>query len=167
MLTAPTMENLQALKLDAMAVAWTAQQQQADLTALAFDERFGLLVDAEWLARENKRLAAPSRRPSSGSGQACIEDIDYPAAPRARQGGRPPARHLPLGRRAPQRDSRHRRDRHREDVRRRARWPSRRAARATAPIYRRASRLFDELALARADGSYIRLLGSSPASTSS
>ena len=25
-----------------MAAAWTAQQQQADLTALAFDERFGL-----------------------------------------------------------------------------------------------------------------------------
>jgi hypothetical protein len=48
MLTAPTMEHLQALKLDTMAAAWTAQQQQADLTALAFDDRFGLLVEAEW-----------------------------------------------------------------------------------------------------------------------
>ena len=37
MLTAPTMEQLQALKLGAMAAAWTAQQQQAEMTALAFE----------------------------------------------------------------------------------------------------------------------------------
>jgi IstB-like ATP binding protein len=57
MLTAPTLEKLQHLKLDAMAHAWSEQQQHAEMTSLAFDERFGLLVDAEWLARENKRLA--------------------------------------------------------------------------------------------------------------
>jgi hypothetical protein len=54
---APTLEQLHTLKLTAMAAAWTEQQHQADLTALAFDERFGLPVEAEWLARENKRLA--------------------------------------------------------------------------------------------------------------
>jgi hypothetical protein len=52
MLTAPTLEQLHALKLTAMAAAWTEQQHQADMTALAFDERFGLLVEAEGLARE-------------------------------------------------------------------------------------------------------------------
>jgi len=62
MLTAPTLEKLHALKLTAMAAAWTEQQHQADMTALAFDERFGLLVEAEWLARENKRLARTSTR---------------------------------------------------------------------------------------------------------
>ncbi len=67
MLNAPTLENLHALKLPAMAAAWTEQQHQADMTALAFDERFGLLVEAEWLARENKRLTRPCRRPSSSS----------------------------------------------------------------------------------------------------
>ena len=56
MLTAPTLDKLQALKLDAMAHAWSEQQQHAELTSLAFDERFGLLVDAEWLARDNKRV---------------------------------------------------------------------------------------------------------------
>jgi hypothetical protein len=50
------MEKLQSLKLVAMAAAWTAQQQEADLAALSFDERFGLLVEAEWCARENARL---------------------------------------------------------------------------------------------------------------
>lgn len=56
MLTAQTLEQLQALKLTAMAAAWTAQPQNAELSALSFDERFALLVDAEWRARENKRL---------------------------------------------------------------------------------------------------------------
>jgi hypothetical protein len=65
MLTVPTMEKLQALKLDAMAAAWIAQQQQADLTALAF-ERFGLLVEAEWGARENKRLVRLFKLLSNG-----------------------------------------------------------------------------------------------------
>ena len=37
MLNAPTLEQLQALKLAAMATAWTEQQQQAEMTALAFD----------------------------------------------------------------------------------------------------------------------------------
>ncbi len=31
---------------------WAAQQARPDLASLSFDERFGLLVDAEWLARE-------------------------------------------------------------------------------------------------------------------
>jgi len=35
MLTAPTLEKLHALKLDALAAAWTDQQQHADATALA------------------------------------------------------------------------------------------------------------------------------------
>ena len=64
MLNAPTLEQLHALKLPAMVTAWTEQQQQADMTALAFDERFALLVDAEWRARENTRLPAPCRTPS-------------------------------------------------------------------------------------------------------
>jgi hypothetical protein len=33
--------------LGAMAAAWNEQQGQADLTALAFDERFGLLVEGQ------------------------------------------------------------------------------------------------------------------------
>ena len=57
MLTEPTLEKLKALRLDAVAAAWVAQQQDAATSALSFDERLGLLVEAEWLARENKRLA--------------------------------------------------------------------------------------------------------------
>jgi hypothetical protein len=79
MLTAPTLEKLQTLKLAAMAAAWTEQQQHAEMTALAFDERFGLLVDAEWLARENKRLARALQDAKLKLSQACLEAVDYPA----------------------------------------------------------------------------------------
>ena len=79
MLSPPTMEQLQALKLTALAAAWTAQQQEASCTQLSFDERFALLVQAEWLARENARLTRTLRAARLKLGQACVEGIDYPA----------------------------------------------------------------------------------------
>jgi len=79
MLNAPTVEKLHALKLGAMAAAWHDQHGQADLTALAFDERFGLLVEAEWRVRENKRLARALQEAKLKIPQACVEAIDYPA----------------------------------------------------------------------------------------
>jgi hypothetical protein len=39
MLNAHTLEQLQALQLTAMAATWTTQPQNAELTALSFDER--------------------------------------------------------------------------------------------------------------------------------
>ena len=78
MLNEPTIEKLNALGLDAMAAAWHEQQQRPDVAALAFDERFGLLVDAEYTQRENKRLDRRLKEAKLRLGQACIEDIDYP-----------------------------------------------------------------------------------------
>ena len=60
-----------------MAAAWTEQQNKPDTIALSFDERFGLLVDAELLARENKRLMRRLREAKLRIARACIEDIDY------------------------------------------------------------------------------------------
>ena len=79
MLTEPTIEKLQQLRLAAMAASYLAQQQTPDRGELSFDERFGLLVDAEYLARENKRLATRLREAKLKLSQACVEDIDYPA----------------------------------------------------------------------------------------
>src|SRR5258706_11909847 len=81
MLTHPTVEKLKALRLDALATAWQAQQQDPALSAVPFDERLGLLVDAEWLARENKRLQTALRDAKLRLSQACVEDLDY-APPR-------------------------------------------------------------------------------------
>ena len=79
MLNEPTMDKLRALRLDSLAAAWAEQQKDPELGKLAFDERLGLLVDAEWLARENKRLARLLKEAKLRLGQACVEEIDYPA----------------------------------------------------------------------------------------
>ena len=156
MLTAPTLEKLHALKLDAMAAAWTEQQHQADMTALAFDERFGLLVEAEWLARENKRLARALHEAKLKLSEACIEAIDYPAR---RELDKAVMRQLATCRWV---------EEHHNVILvgatgvgksflacALAHQACRKGYRAG---YRRASRLFHELALARADGTYVRLL---------
>src|SRR3990172_4629625 len=78
MLNEPTMDKLRGLRLDAMAAAWAEQQKRTEMAKLAFDERFGLLVDAESLFRENRRLARLLKEAKLKLGQACVEDIDYP-----------------------------------------------------------------------------------------
>src|SRR5512146_2658612 len=77
MLREPTTEKLKAMRLDAMATTWSEQAGKPDVHNLAFDERFGMLVDAEWQHRENKRLAAALREAKLRLARACIEDIDY------------------------------------------------------------------------------------------
>ncbi|MDI6773442.1 MAG: IS21-like element helper ATPase IstB [bacterium] len=76
MLTQQTLQTLRELGLTGMADAYQAQLQDPDLHALSFDERLGLLVDREWSARQTRRLTrrlqeAKLRLP------AAIEDIDY------------------------------------------------------------------------------------------
>jgi hypothetical protein len=80
-----------------------------------------------------------------------------PGAPRAGEGDHPAARHLPLGRRAPD-DRDHRDDRNWEDLRRLRHLAQQACRKGFRAIYRRATRLNDELTLARADGSYAVLL---------
>jgi DNA replication protein DnaC len=157
MLNAPTLDQLHALKLDALAAAWTEQQHQADMTALAFDERFGLLVEAEWHARENKRFGRALQEAKLKLSQACIEAIDYPAR---RELDKAAIRQLATCRWI---------EEHHNVILvgatgtgksfigcALAHQACRKGYRAG---YRRASRLFHEFALARADGTYVRLLG--------
>jgi DNA replication protein DnaC len=75
MLNQPTLEKLRTLKLTGMADAF-AEQLEKPLLELDFETRLGLLIDREWYLRENRRL---SRRLSSAKLQqtACIEDIDF------------------------------------------------------------------------------------------
>jgi DNA replication protein DnaC len=157
MLNEPTLEKLQSLRFDGMAAAWSEQQQKhGDLASLSFDERFGLLVDAEWLHRQNKRLGRYLAEAKLRLSQACIEDIDYSSR---RQLDKAQIRSLATCRWIE--------ERHNVIVTGAtgvgktfiacalAQQACRKGYRA---LYRRASRLFDELALAQADGSYARLL---------
>ena len=76
MLMEQTLEKMNAMKLAGMTEALRQQLGSAQHSKLSFDERIGLLVDAEWLAREQKRLktrlhAAKLRYPAS------LEDVDF------------------------------------------------------------------------------------------
>ena len=157
MLTAPTLDKLQSLKLDAMAHAWSEQQQHAALTSLGFDERFGLLVDAEWLARDNKRVTRALKEAKLKFPHACLEAIDYPAR---RELDKAIIRQLATCRWVQE---------HHNVILVGATGTGKSfvacalAAHACRKgfraYYRRAPRLFHDLTLARADGTYIRLLG--------
>jgi DNA replication protein DnaC len=156
LLNEPTMDKMKTMRLDGMAAAWIEQQKQPEAATLSFDERLGLLVDAEWMHRENKRMERALREAKLRLAQACVEGIDYPA----------------------------RRELDKAVVRQLAscRWvhehqtilvtgatgvgksyvacalahqACRKGFRA---VYRRASRLFEELKLAHADGTYPRVL---------
>jgi DNA replication protein DnaC len=76
MLIEQTLDKLNAMKLGAMADACHHQLQTDEAAALGFEERFGLLVDAEWTAREQRKLqrrlhTAKLRHP------ATLEAVDF------------------------------------------------------------------------------------------
>ena len=156
MLREPTIEKLHAMRLRVMASTWLDQDRSPDTIALPFDERLAMLVDAEMLARENARLVKNLKDAKLRIADACMEGIDFP---RSREVDKAVVRTLAT-----------------------CRWISehqivivtgatgtgksyiacalahqacRKGLRA---MYRRVPRLFDELRLARADGSYPRLL---------
>jgi DNA replication protein DnaC len=157
MMAEPTIEKLHSLHLGAMAAAWTTQREDPKIHEIDFDSRFGMLVDAEHLSRDNKRLARALREAKLRIANACIEDVDY--APK-RELERALVRQLGTGA-----------------------WIGLHAnviitgatgtgksyvACALAQqacrigyraLYRRVPRLVEELALAHADGTYTRFLG--------
>jgi DNA replication protein DnaC len=76
MLNNTTLNQLYDLRLTAMAASLREQREQPDTGSLAFEERLGLLVEAEWLSRRTKRI----EKLTSQAGfrfEAALEDIDY------------------------------------------------------------------------------------------
>ena len=76
MLTQPTIEKLYTMKLNGMADAFRQQQEDTDIASLSFEERFALLVDQQWIWKENRALA---RRLASAKFKlsAAVADIDF------------------------------------------------------------------------------------------
>ena len=150
-----SIDKLRTLRLSGMARALEEQLHQPDIGRLAFDERLAMLIDREEIDRHNAALAQRLRLARLRQA-ACLEDIDYSqprgldrALMRSLGSGRWLAEHnnvLLLG-------------------------PSgagksfvacalgNQAARQGHSVrYQRLSRLLDELAMARAQGRYSRLL---------
>jgi len=76
MLIEQTIEKLYAMKLNGMVDALKDQLQQSASHDLSFEDRIALLVDRQWLWKEDrrmKRLLQNAHFKISG----CIEDIDY------------------------------------------------------------------------------------------
>lgn len=80
MLREPTLSRLRELRLRGMADAYIAQEESAQVAALTFEERLGLLVDAEWTHRRNNTLTRLLREARLRI-PACPEDVDF-ASPR-------------------------------------------------------------------------------------
>src|SRR5258708_14910526 len=76
MLTQQTLTRLHALKLDGMARAFEEQIGQPAAHGLAFEERFGLLVDREAAWRDTRRLERLLKQARLKYPAACMEDID-------------------------------------------------------------------------------------------
>ncbi len=57
MLHEQTIEKLYSLRLQGMAHALQEQMKQPDMAGLAFEERLAMLVDAQWLWKENRALS--------------------------------------------------------------------------------------------------------------
>lgn len=76
MLTHPTLEKLEILRLPGMLQALKEQLAMADIDDMSFEERLALLLDREANVRENRRLQTRLRKAKLRQ-NACIEDIDF------------------------------------------------------------------------------------------
>lgn len=71
-----TIEKLQRLKFKGMGKAFEEQLQMPQVKELSFEERFSFLVDRELTERENRKLTNRLRKAQLKE-TACIEDIDF------------------------------------------------------------------------------------------
>ena len=78
MLRHETTEKMNTMKLFGMVSSFEAQLSSSEYKELSFEERVGLMVDAEWTEREQRKLsrrlrAAKLRYP------ACLENVNFQA----------------------------------------------------------------------------------------
>lgn len=81
MLIQPTLDTLNQLKLHGMAIALSEQMTQTSAQSLPFEDRLGLLVERELTYRENRRLTRLLQLAQLKE-RAALEDLDF----RARRG---------------------------------------------------------------------------------
>jgi hypothetical protein len=77
MLNESTISKLHEMKLSVMAKTLHTQMGDIRCNDMAFEERLGLIVDAEWVARKNNRLTRLIRNAGYDLPDACVEDIEY------------------------------------------------------------------------------------------
>lgn len=71
-----TLEQLKTMKLTGMVEAWQQQQSSTSFHDLSFDERFTLLVEREYLRRQNQRLKRRLKQARLPM-QATLDAVDF------------------------------------------------------------------------------------------
>lgn len=77
MLDNNTISKLRDMKMGVMASALDNQLGDSNFHELSFEERVGLLVDAEWTSRRNNRQTRLLRNAGFSIPEASLEDIEY------------------------------------------------------------------------------------------
>jgi DNA replication protein DnaC len=77
--TQQTIDKLQEMKLFGILKAIEEQKREPSVRDLSFEERLALLVEREWLMRQDRQLARRLKKARMKL-QARIEDIDYQAS---------------------------------------------------------------------------------------
>ncbi len=155
MLNEQTLEKLYHMRLTGMADAFKDQMMQPDMNELSFEERFAFLVDQHWTWKEDRRMQTLLRN-AKLKNNACIEDIDY-KSPR----GFNKSLILSLSSCDWIKNSQNIIITGPTGVGKTylACALANRACRmGYASLYKRAPRLFQEITIARADGSYVKLM---------
>jgi DNA replication protein DnaC len=78
MINEATIQHLHEMHLSGMADNYRNQNSDPAMKTLPFDERFGIMVDTEWTKRKNNRLSRLISRAGFPT-KACVEDIEYHA----------------------------------------------------------------------------------------
>jgi DNA replication protein DnaC len=86
MLDKETINKLYEMRLCDMAQNFRRQIEENSCTDMTFEERFGTLVDLEWHRRRNNQITNLIRKAEYAYPYACVEDINYS-----------PSRHLDKG----------------------------------------------------------------------
>ena len=72
-----TIEKLLDMRLKSMANALSEQLSDTAVSQLSFEDRFGLIVDRQWTDRKNNHILRLMRRAAFKFSNASIEDIEY------------------------------------------------------------------------------------------
>ena len=75
-----TLEKLSAMRLSVMEQEFRRQMELPAMGSLSFEERLSMLVDAEWLSRQNKKLHRLLKTANLRNPEACLEDVEYAAS---------------------------------------------------------------------------------------
>ena len=77
MLNQATMDKLASMKLAVMARVYKKQLEAPDTRMLTFEERFGMVVDAEWNHRLDNRIKKSLQKATLRIPTASLADLDY------------------------------------------------------------------------------------------